>query len=369
MIINNPETISSVVKVFLLGTFSFIFALFLTPALTNVLYKNKLWKKNVRQKSIDGGEVKNFKKFHTENETKVPRMGGLLVWITTAVTAFFFFLLSLMFDVPIINRLNFLSREQTWLPLFTIVFASLVGLVDDLLQTTVPTKGFLLRLWGKAEKRAKEGLKLRYRIALVTLLGAIGAWWFYFKLEQSMIQIPMVGEVFIGALYIPFFIIVMLATYSGGVIDGLDGLSGGAFASMFSAYAVIALAQGQINVAAFCFVVVGGILAFLWFNVPPARFYMGETGILGLSTTITVIAFLTNAVIVLPIIAFLLLVESASVIIQLFSRKLCGKGVFLAAPIHHHFEAKGWPHYKITMRFWIVGVVMAIIGVVLHLMG
>ena len=161
----------------------------------------------------------------------------------------------------------------------------------------------------------------------------------------------------------------MLATYSGGVIDGLDGLAGGTFATMFGAFGVIAIFQGQIDLAAFCFAVVGAILAFLWFNIPPARFYMGETGILGLCCALTVVAFLTSSVLILPIIGFLLVIESGSVILQLLSKKIRKKKLFLAAPIHHHFEAKGWPEYKITMRFWVVGIVMAIIGVAIRLLG
>lgn len=368
MIESSPEVISNMVKVFSLGTLSFLFAFLITPATTNFLYKNKFWRKETRNKAIDGGEVTFFQKFHSENETKVPRMGGLLIWITALFLSFFFLIISFFFDNPNINKLNFLSREQTWLPLFTLVSASLVGLTDDLLQVMKkPKKKIFSWIWNVSY--IGGGLSLRYRLLLVTAIGGVGAWWFYFKLGQNMIHIPGVGEIFIGIFYIPLFIIVMLAVYSGGVIDGIDGLSGGAFASIFTAYTMIALAQGQINLAAFCLVIVGSILAFLWFNIPPARFYMGETGILGLTTTLTVVAFLTNAVFVLPIIALLLVVESASVIIQLLSKKFRGKKVFLAAPIHHHFEAKGWPQCKVTMRFWIIGVVVAIIGVVVHLLS
>ena len=197
----------------------------------------------------------------------------------------------------------------------------------------------------------------------------IGGLWFYYRLGWDTIHIPGIGEVFIGIFYIPLFVLVMAATYSGGVIDGLDGLSGGTFASIFGAYTVIALSQQQFDLAAFSAVIMGSTLAFLWFNIPPARFYMGETGIIGLCAALTVIAFLTDAVLVLPIIAFLLVIESASVIIQLLSKKFLKRKVFLAAPIHHHFEAKQWPHYKVTMRFWVVGVVMAIIGVTIKLLG
>jgi len=141
------------------------------------------------------------------------------------------------------------------------------------------------------------------------------------------------------------------------------------FSSIFAAYAGIALFRGQIDLAAFSSVILGALLAFLWFNVPPARFYMGETGILGLCATLTVIAFLTDSVLVLPIIGFLLVVESGSVILQLLSKKFRKKKLFLASPIHHHFEAKGWPHYKITMRFWVISVIMAIVGVTIRLLG
>lgn len=353
------ETTINVIKVFTVGFLSFILAFAITPTLTNFLYKHRLWKKETKNSSIDGKNVDYFKKFHSSEELKVPRLGGLLIWVSVVFLSFLFLILSFVFDFYWIQKINFLSRDQTWLPLFTLVAASLVGLTDDLLQV----------LEGINKKYIKKGLSLRYRILLVSLIGAVGAWWFYFRLGQDFIHLPVFGDVHLGLFYIPFFIIVMIAVYSGGVIDGIDGLSAGIFASIFTAYTAIALFQGQINLAAFCIAVVGSILAFLWFNIPPARFYMGETGVIGLTATLTVVAFLTNSVAVLPIIAFLLVVTSASVIIQLSAKKIFNKKVFLAAPLHHHFEAVGWPHYKVTMRYWIIGVVMAILGVVIHLLG
>ncbi|MFC1629861.1 hypothetical protein ACFL11_01430, partial [Patescibacteria group bacterium] len=343
------EITIDVIKIFVLGACGFIVAFLLTPNLTNFLYKHKLWRKEVRKKAIDGGEVSFFQKFHAKGETQTPRFGGVLIWTTTLILAFLFFGLAKITDIWWFDKLNFLSRSQTWLPLFTLVFASLVGLADDSLQVL-----------GKG-KHLQKGLSLKYRLALVGILGLIGAWWFFFKLGWSTFHIPGVGDFEIGFWYIPLFIITMIATYSGGIIDGLDGLAGGAFAAIFAAFAAIALFSNQIDVAAFCAVIFGTILAFLWFNIPPARFYMGETGILGLTTTLTVVAFLTNSVFVLPIIGFLLVIESGSVILQLLSKKFRGKKIFLAAPIHHHFEALGWPHYKVTMRFLVIGVVMAII--------
>jgi len=350
------EITINVIKIFMLGAMSFILAFWLTPILTHFLYKYKLWRKEIRIKSIDNKELFFFKKFHSEKEIHVPRFGGLLIWTSVLILAVLFLLLSKI-DIWWFKKLNFLSRSQTWLPLFALIAASLVGLTDDVLQVL------------KKGKYIGGGLMLKYRLILVTLIGLIGAYWFYYKLGYSTIHIPGNGDFFIGIWYIPLFVLIMLATYSGGVIDGLDGLAGGAFAVIFAAFSGIALFNGQIDLAAFCAVIAGAILAFLWFNIPPARFYMGETGMLGLCCALTVVAFLTDSILVLPVIGFLLVIESGSVIIQLLSKKFRKKKVFLASPIHHHFEAKGWPSSKITMRFWVIGVVMAIIGLAIRLLG
>jgi phospho-N-acetylmuramoyl-pentapeptide-transferase len=352
-----PEAAIDVIKIFTLGAAGFIIAFLLTPTLTNFLYKHKLWRKEVRQKAIDGGEVTFFQKFHKDGEVKVPRMGGVLIWGTVLITIFLFWLLSQTTDIWWLEKLNFLSRGQTWLPLFTLIAASLLGLTDDVLQ-----------IFGKG-KYIGGGLSLKKRLLVVALIGLIGALWFYFKLDWTTIHIPGIGDLEINGWYIPIFVLVMLAVYSGGVIDGLDGLAGGAFASIFAAFAGIALFLGQIDIAAFCAVILGALLAFLWFNIPPARFYMTETGTMGLCATLTVIAFITDSVLVLPIIGFLLVAESGSVILQLLSKKFRHKKIWLSTPIHQHFEAKGWPHYKVTMRFWVIGAVMAIIGVTIRLLG
>jgi len=351
-----PEAAIDVIKIFTLGAVSFAVAFWLTPCLTRFLYKHRLWRKEVRTKSVDGKDLSYFQKFHSEGEVKTPRFGGLLVWIAPLVVVLVFFLLSKT-GIWWFEKLDFLSRDQTWLPFFALLAASLVGLADDVLQ-----------IRGKG-KYIAGGLTLKQRIILMGIIGLVGAWWFFAKLGWSSLHVPGIGDFEIGIWYIPLFVIVMMATYSGGVIDGLDGLAGGAFAAIFGAFAGIALFLGKINLAAFCSVILGALLAFLWFNIPPARFYMGETGIMGLTAALTVVAFLTNSVLVLPIIGFLLVIEAGSVILQLLSKKFRGKKLFLAAPIHHHLEAKGWPHYKVTMRFWVIGVMMAIIGVAIRLLG
>ncbi|MCD6094900.1 phospho-N-acetylmuramoyl-pentapeptide-transferase [bacterium] len=348
----------NVIKVFFLTVVGSVLAVFSTPALTNFLYRHKLWRKSVRTKTIDGKEAKIFYKLHKEKEVSAPRFGGLLIWVTTLIEALFFWSLSYFFpDFFWIQKLNFLSRSQTWLPMFSLITAALVGLFDDILQ--VKGKG----------KYIAGGLTFRERFLMVSLIGLIGGLWFYFKLDWKTIHIPGNGDFFIGPFYILLFVIVMLACWSGGVIDGLDGLAGGAFASMFGAFGVIAFAQNQINLAAFCGVITGTILAFLWFNIPPARFYMGETGSLALTSTLAVVAFLTDSVLVLPVIGGLLVIESGSVILQLLSKKIRKKKIFLSAPIHQHLQARGWQEPKIVMRFWIIGVVFAIIGVAIRLLG
>ncbi len=352
-----PEAAIDVIKIFTLGAVSFIIAFLLTPLLTHFLYKYKLWRKEVRQKAIDGGEVTVFQKFHKEGETNIPRMGGILIWGTILITIFLFWILSQITDIWWLEKLNFMSRSQTWLPLFALIAASLLGLTDDILQ-----------VFGKG-KYIGGGLSLKKRLLVVALIGLVGALWFYFKLDWTTIHIPGVGDLEINGWYVPIFVLVMLAVYSGGVIDGLDGLAAGSFALIFAAFAGIALFLGQIDIATFCTVILGALLAFLWFNIPPARFYMGESGMMGLCAVLTVIAFLTDSVLILPIIGFLLVVESGSVILQLLSKKFRHKKIWLSTPIHQHFEAKGWPHYKVTMRFWVVGAVMAIIGVTIRLFG
>ena len=348
--------IFNVIKVFSLAAVASVVAIFWCPLLTNFLYKHQLWKKTARIKAISGEDAVIFNNLHKEKEISTPRMGGLLIWVTVIFITFLFFILSLIFPNDWIAQFNFLSRSQTWLPLFTLVVASVVGLVDDFLVV----KGLGKYIGG--------GISFKKRLLIVILIGLIGSIWFYQKLGWDTIFIPFVGDISIGLWYIPLFILVTVACWSGGIIDGLDGLAGGIFASIFGAFTIIAFSSGKIDLAAFCAVVAGTLFAFLWFNIPPARFYMGETGILGLTTVLSVIAFLTDSVYVLPIIAGILAVEVLSVIIQLLSKKFRKKKVFLSTPIHHHFEALGWPSYKVTMRAWIIGVVLAMIGVAIRLL-
>jgi phospho-N-acetylmuramoyl-pentapeptide-transferase len=252
----------------------------------------------------------------------------------------------------------FISRNQTWLPLAALFAGALVGAIDDFFEV-----------------QGRQGLRLRTRLCVVAAIALFCAWWFYSKLGVSSISFPFLHEPLqLGGLFIPFFVAVALFIYAGGVIDGIDGLAGGIFATIFSAYAGIALFQNQLNLAAFCAALAGGFLAFLWFNIPPARFYLSETGTMGATLALTVVAFLTDTVthgrgvMALPIIAFPLVVTVFSNVLQVLSKKFLKKKIFRVAPMHHHFEALGWPPYKVVMRYWIVGVVAAIIGITIALL-
>jgi phospho-N-acetylmuramoyl-pentapeptide-transferase len=216
-----------------------------------------------------------------------------------------------------------------------------------------------------------NGLRLSIRLFLITLLSGFLGWWFFVKLGVTGIKVPFDGTLELGIFIIPFFIALTLALYASGVIDGIDGLSGGVFASIFSAYTAIAIIQSQFDLAVFCATVVGGIMAFLWFNVPPARFWMTETGSMSLTLSLATVVFMTdslgggNGISLLFIVGLPLIATVVSNIIQITYRKITGKKLFRIAPLHHHFEAIGWPSHKVTMRYWIISICCAVIGVII----
>ncbi len=346
----------NLVKISIPTAFAFFLGLFFTPIATHFFYKYKMWKKYSR----NGACGSDFSKIHDEQaELKTPRIGGIIIWVSVLLTTLIFYLASILFPSVDSEKMNFLSRNQTLIPFFTLLLGSLIGLWDDLIQ-----------IYGNGKFARDDKSWRKWKAFLVTLVSLLIGLWFFYKLGLTSIHIPFGGEIYLGILIIPFFIIVALASFSGGVIDGIDGLSGGVFASIFGAYSFIAFANNQIDLAAFSGVLTGAILAFLWFNIPPARFYMGETGIMGLTITLATFAFLTDSVLILPVVALPLVITSGSVILQTISKKLRdGKRLFKLAPIHHHFEAIGWSSYKVTMRFWIFSVMFAIIGVILAIIS
>lgn len=343
-----PENID-IIKIFLLTTIAFVATISWTPLLTHFLYKFKLGKK-IRHTD----ETPVYSQLH-QSKAGTPTMGGLLIWVTTLGMALLFFLIANLVHDDFLDRLNFLNRSQTWLPLAALVASALVGLIDDFFNI----KGVGAR---------SGGLRVRHKLVLYTLIALVGAYWFYYRLDWTTIHVPFVGNYDIGIWYIPIFIFVIVATsFSVNEIDGLDGLAGGTLLAAFGAYGAIAFAQGRMDLAAFCGVIIGALLAFLWFNINPARFFMGDTGAMSLGVTLGIVAMLTNAALLLPIIGFMFVIVSGSVIVQLTARKVFQRKVFLSAPLHHHLEAKGWPEPKIVMRFWIIAAVAAVLGVILFL--
>jgi phospho-N-acetylmuramoyl-pentapeptide-transferase len=354
---------SSIIKVFIPATAAFALGILLAPLLTHYLYKHKVWKKTVSKTALDGMPAVEFERLrmtvHADTETRTPRMGGVLIWATVLIVTLALWALARLVPIPLFEKLDFFSRSQTWVPLVALVAGALIGFVNDLLDI---------------HPSGERGIHLRTRLLLVTLVSSFIGWWFYVKLGMDGIGIPGDGVLSLGALIVPLFILVSICLYAGGVIDGIDGLAGGVFSTAFMAYAGIAYFQNQINLAAFSATLTGAILAFLWFNIPPARFWMTETGTMGLTLTLAVIAFMTDTpgggygVAALPIIAFPLVITVLSNIIQVASKKIRGKKVFRIAPLHHHFEAIGWPSYKVTMRYWIISIVCAILGMTVALL-
>lgn len=344
-------TDEALIKIFTLTTISFLCGLTSTPLLTHLLYKYKLGKQ-IRS----DGTTPIFTELH-KSKDGTPTMGGMLIWGITAGLAIIFWLFDRVLNLPSYHHFNFLTRRETLLPLGAFVGSALVGLTDDYLD--VRRKGHKGR-----------GMRFRFKVLLYALVASIGAWWFYFKLGFTTVFIPFYGPLDLGLLFIPFFLLVVIGTsFAVNQTDGLDGLAGGSLLIAFFSFALIAYSEGRINLASMLACVCGSLLSFLWFNVPPARFYMGDTGSMGMGVLLAIVAFLTNSVMLLPIIGLVFLVEAVSTILQLSSKAFFKKKIFLSAPLHHHFEAIGWPESKIVMRSWIVSAIAGIVGTIIFFLS
>lgn len=349
-------------KILLPAVIAFLVGIAVAPDYIRFLVKNKLWKKKNVSTTIDGHLATITASLHNDVEAPVPRLGGFIVWFSVLATALTLWSISKIYPTTITLKLDFISRNQTWLPLMAMIVGAIVGAFDDLLVVEA--------FGSKLNSYIGGGLSFPVRVFSVSALGLFAGWWFYVKLGVNSVYIPFYGHIVLGGfLFVLFFIIVTLALFSTGVIDGVDGLSGGVMSAIFTAYGIIAYLHGQIDIATLCFVFVGATLAFLWFNIPPAKFYLSETGMLALSLSISVIAFMTDAVMYLPIIALPLVVSTLSVILQLTWKKFLKRKLFIVAPLHHHFQAKGWLSHTVTMRYWVVAYICAVLGVVVVLVS
>lgn len=339
------------VRIIVITAISFFAALLVTPLWSGFLERHN-FKKQIRE----GERTPVFHKFH-EKKAGTPTAGGVIIWATVLGLALIFFLLAKAFDGSW-QYLNFVNRAETYLPLAALLIAAVLGFIDDWLGA---------RGVGGAPA---GGLKIRQKSVIYLIVAAIGAWWFYFKLGWDVINVPLVGNFQIGAWYIPIFIFIIFASaFSANETDGLDGLFGGVALFAFVALITVAFVLHRYDLAAFGSAVVGALLAFLWFNIYPAKFFMGDTGSMSLGITIGVVSMLTNTTLLLPFFAVILVIESLSVIIQLASKKLRGRKIFLSTPLHHHFEALGWPESQVTMRFWIVSAMASALGLVIFFLS
>ncbi len=334
-------TTHNLTRILSLGFLGFALSMLITPIYTTLAYKNEWWKRQ-RTDAWSGGKATVYAKLHAaKHKRNIPTMAGLIFVLAIAL-------------VTLVANLN---RGQTWLPLAGLAAAAAIGLVDDAMN---------IRSSGGV-----AGMRARTKFALYSVVVLIGGWWFYEKLGVRSIYLPGVHQWHIGVLVIALFWLVVISTaISVNFSDGLDGLAGGLLTSSFTAYAVIAAVEHKFALSGFCLTVVGTLLSYTWFNIYPARFFMGDTGSFALGTALGIIALQTDTIYLLPVIGAVYVVETGSVIINRTSRKLRnGKKVFLSSPIHHHFEAIGWPETKVTMRFWILGQVASVLGLIIFLMS
>jgi phospho-N-acetylmuramoyl-pentapeptide-transferase len=339
----HAQEITSLSRIAILAFGAFLLSMALTPIYTRLAFKHKLWKQQ-RTNAVTGESAPIYAKLHAaKHKVNVPTMGGTVIIVTVLI-------LTMMFN---------LSRNQTWLPLFGLVAAGVVGLFDDFLN--IRANGFGLGV---------AGMRAKVKFALIFGIAFAGAMYFHFKLGYSMIHIPGLPDFSIGWLYIPLFIALVVSTANAvNITDGLDGLSGGLLSTAFAVYTVIAYFQGNYGIAGFCATVVGALLTFTWFNIYPARFFMGDSGAFGLGMALGIIVMLTNTVVVFPVIAAVFVMEAGSSLIQIISKRTRGRKIFKSAPLHHHLEASGWPETKVTMRLWIIGQAAGALGLVLALLG
>jgi len=326
---------------FLLSVGAFLLAMLLTPVYTYLAYRYKFWKKQ-RTTSTTGEKLEVFTKLHADKfKRNIPTMAGIIGVVSITVV-------TLCFN---------LDRAETWLPLAALVGGGAVGLLDDIINV-------------RGEGKGVAGLRSSLKFAMITVLAVALGWFFFAKLGYATVHIPFAGDLALGWLIVPIFALAVIATSNAvNISDGLDGLAGGLLAVSFGAFGVIALLQGQVLLSGFCFTVVGALLSYLWFNIYPARFFMGDVGSFAFGTALGVVAMLTNTLLLLPVIGILFVVEGGSSALQILSKRLFHRKIFKSAPIHHHLEAGGWPETKITMRFWVIACVAGFTGVLLALAG
>lgn len=319
-----------------LGTISFLLAVFWGGPLIKLLKKHRIGK----QIRVDGPSSHMVK-------MGTPTMGGLMTIIPVLV-------ITAALNLPNLRGLDLIGRSIL-LPMGVMLAYGILGAIDDLAGVR-GTKG--------------TGLLARYKFLWQVLIATVVAIGLHFGLGLRSVAIPTIPyKIDIGLWYLPVAVFIIVgSTNAVNLTDGLDGLAGGTVAIAFTAYGIIAYLQGQVYLVNFCFTVVGATLAFLWYNAHPAMLFMGDTGSLALGATLGTVALMTGQWLLLPVVGIIFVAEALSDILQVLYFKLTkGKRIFKMAPIHHHFELKGWSEVQVTLRFWFIAMLAAMLGVALAL--
>lgn len=320
-----------------LAGFSFLLTVIWGEPLLRVLRSLKVGE----QIRVEGPQ-RHFTKMGT------PTMGGILILLPVA-------LLTILLNFASFLGFEKLAGASVLLPLGTMAAFLLLGAQDD-----------WIKLRGRRDKG--EGMRGRTKFIIQCVFALIIAVGLYFFLDVPNLYLPGVdGEIELGLWFIPIAAFIIVAESNAvNLTDGLDGLAGLICATAFAAYGVIAIMQGQTFISRFCFTLVGALFGFLWFNVHPAQLFMGDTGAIPLGATLAVVALMTGQWAILPIITIIPVSEVLSDIIQVSYFKIThGKRIFKMAPIHYHFELLGWSETQIVQRFWLIGLMAAMIGVAL----
>ena len=352
--------------------FSAIGAFIWAPLLNKFLYKYNITRRSEYDFTLRGKERK--KKVGT------PIMGGLLVIVTVTVVTLLF---------------NW-NRENTYVPIAAMAVSALLGGADDLLNIFGPKrrlrklnqvlqlikihKKIYMRLWyvltlpwtlfrhlvSVLGSHPGKGIQVHEKLFFQFIAGAIPAWWIYYKLDAiwQSIWIPFDGHIYVGLLIIPLIILAVMFTANAvNIADGLDGLAGGSLIVTFSGLAIISWMSGRVSFTLLNATVAGALIAYTYFNIKPARFQMGDVGSLALGTLLAINAIAIDRLLLIPLLGFIFYIEAFTVIIQVFCRRLLGKRFFKMAPLHHHFEFRGWSEEKIVMRFWLIQAFMVVLAI------
>jgi phospho-N-acetylmuramoyl-pentapeptide-transferase len=270
-----------------------------------------------------------------------PAMGGLLIVIVVLAIAL----------ILELSGRDFVDGS-TFAPMATLALVGILGTADDWLNA-----------------RTGDGISAIQKLLWQTVVAGVAAWQIQDTYQIDELAVPFIGAVSIHPIaFILIAAFAIVATSNAvNITDGLDGLAGGTLIFAFTGYMVIAFTFGQPNLAVLCALIIGALLAFLWFNVHPAQIFMGDSGSLALGATLAVTAVITGQVLLLPLIGLIFVIEAGSVILQVASVKVRGRRLFKMSPLHHHFELAGWDEEKITLRFWIIGALAALVGVAFYM--